>query len=170
MAFLHEAKKAFLIPGEAARKIADSGLTEERALGYLMGGCLAHGLATAVRVYWEAPGDESLAGKIAGVLLGALVFAPLLMYFVAAASRLAAKALGGGGSWLEARLALFWSLFATAPLAVAGAVLISVFEGSQAVSKAAGAVTGVAFAMVWLSCLAQLQWSGRGKRACGGKA
>ena len=49
---------------------------------------------------------------IGGALLGWLFIAPLALYAFAALSHFALRALGGQGSHLTARLALFWSLLA----------------------------------------------------------
>lgn len=73
-------------------------------------------------------------------------------YALAGVSRLAARILGGQGSWYGARLALFWALAVTGPLMLLlGLVEAMVGPGPQLL--ATRAAVGVAFLLLWLLML-----------------
>ncbi len=65
-----------------------------------------------------AEGEKTPMAIIAGNLTGSLFFGPLLLYALAAISHLVAKGFKGQGGFFGARLALFWALLASAPLAL----------------------------------------------------
>jgi Yip1 domain len=118
---------------------------EDRALMLLMTACgigfvasMPSALARAERL----PTDDPVSVAIAAQLFGFLFLAPLLLYGLAALTHLAARALGGRGSFLGARTALFWSLALTAPVALAIALL----------GVLLGATVGAA-ALPWLALL-----------------
>jgi len=83
--------------------------------------------------------------------LGLLAFIPL-GYGLAALGHLVARAFGGRGGWLGARLALFWALVATSPLVLlAGLVAGMLGDGVQAL--ATGLVVFAAFLFQWINAL-----------------
>ena len=104
-------------PGRVMRRLLAAGPREDRALAFAMAFCviafIAQMPALARRAHLDGVALEPLLG---GALMGAVAILPLLLYGVAALSRLLARALGGRGTWYGARLALFWSLLATTPL------------------------------------------------------
>lgn len=53
---------------------------------------------------------------LGGALMGWVFIVPLVLYGVAAITRLIAMALGGRGTFYGARLALFWAVLAASPL------------------------------------------------------
>lgn len=83
--------------------------------------------------------------------LAALATIPF-WYGLAALSRLAARALGGKGSWYGARLALFWALAVTGPLMLLlGLVEAMIGPGPQLL--ATRIVVGAVFLLLWLVML-----------------
>lgn len=112
-------------PGEVARSLLAQGQREDRALVYLMIGC---GLIyfgqwpRLIRIAQEG-GEVPLQALLGGALMGWMFIAPLIAYGLAALLRLGMVALRRPVGWYHARLALFWSLFASSPLWMAhGAV------------------------------------------------
>lgn len=108
----------YRVPRKVVRRQLGLGVREDRALMYLMLACGLIFVAQWPRLSREAYLDASvpLDARIGGALLGWFFVAPLGLYALAALSRIAARALGGQGSWYSARLALFWSLLAAAPM------------------------------------------------------
>lgn len=104
-------------PDKVVRRLIAGGPGEDRALIYLMLGCLMVFIAQTPRLAREA----HLAGAELNSTLGATLFAwlfiaPLILYGLAAISHLVARAFGGQGSGFGARVALFWALLASSPL------------------------------------------------------
>ena len=81
---------------------------------------------------------------------------PLLLYLVAGLSHLVARVMGGQGDWFGARLALFWSLLATAPLVLFYG-LVAGFIGPGAGLTLVGAIWLAVFLWFWISCLRQAE-------------
>lgn len=104
----------------------DEGLNETRALFHLMLACgllLVASLPGAVRASRAIEADDPLSGAIAAYLFGFLFVLPLLAYGAAALLRGIARLFGGRGSFLAMRSALFWTMLAAAPVALALALL-----------------------------------------------
>lgn len=104
-------------PRRVMRKMLAAGQREDRALAIVMAfgviAFVAEMPALARKAHLQGTELNPLLG---GALLGAVVILPLLLYVVAAVSRLMARVMGGCGTWYGARLALFWSLLASSPL------------------------------------------------------
>jgi hypothetical protein len=134
-------------------KLAE-GVREDRAFAVLMGACLLSFVAQWPALARAAHLDPSvpLDARMAGALMGTLFLLPLLAYALAGASHLVARALGGGGTFYGARLALFWALLAAAP----GALLYGLVAGLLGAGSSA-VVTGLAvfagFLWLWLTML-----------------
>ena len=92
-----------------------------------------------------------------GINLFVLVFVlPLILYAVAGLSHLVARAFGGKGDHRSARLALVWSLLATAPaMLFQGLVGGLVGEGLQL--TLVGVLVAVAFVWLWMSMLIETE-------------
>jgi hypothetical protein len=98
-----------------------------------------------------------MEARLGGAMLAWLALMPLALYGLAAVTHLAARAVGGRGDFYGARLALFWSLLAAAPMWVlAGAV--SVVGGLVAQAVALAALGG--FAWLWLPALFEAERGG----------
>ncbi|GLT10305.1 YIP1 family protein [Sulfitobacter sp. G21635-S1] len=104
-------------PGRVVRRLLGQGAREDRALLYLMIGCLLVFVAQTPRLARQAyVTGEDLGMLMGGTLLAWLFIAPLILYAVAALSQLAGRAFGRGPGGYGARIALFWALLAAAPV------------------------------------------------------
>ncbi len=150
-------------PGPVAARLLARADSEPRALAYLMGACgimfVAQWPAIARRVYlsdperWQSEAgafQEAVAPEIAGALMGALLFLPLIFYGVALLIEFASKLFPPGLSGYEARLTLFWALLAAAPLALLNG-LVAGFMGPGVGLSLVGALWLVAFVWFWFS-------------------
>ena len=63
-------------------------------------------------------GEPGFAELASASFIGAVLLAPLILYALAALSQIVLRAITGGGTWLAARVALFWALMVSAPLAL----------------------------------------------------
>lgn len=134
---------------------------ETRALAYVMIACFVFFIARLPLLSREAhqdiggPGFPALA---AGVFVGAVLFAPLMLYGLAAASHMIAKGLGGGqGGWLAARLALFWALLAMAPLVLLHGLIAGFAGPGTTVALGGGILVGLAFLYLWIANLCEAE-------------
>jgi hypothetical protein len=114
--------RAWRDPRGAMSDLVGEGLNEPRALAHLVAACfllLVASLPNAVREARVVDIDDSLSGVIAAHLFGYMFVLPLLLYGLAALVHLAAGLFGGSGGYLGARSALFWTMLAGAPIALA---------------------------------------------------
>lgn len=134
------------------------GLREDRALVFLIVACLLMFVAQWPRLQLEAliDPDIPLEARLGGALMGWLFIAPLALYAIAALSRIIARLLGGQGSWLSARMALFWSLLAVTPLWLLNGLLTSM-NGPGLVRDISGLIALAAFVLIWLSSMVEAE-------------
>ncbi|MCY3877294.1 MAG: YIP1 family protein [Rhodobacteraceae bacterium] len=85
-----------------------------------------------------------------------LLMAPLLLYSVAAASHVLARAFGGWGNWRDARLALFWAVLAMSPLVLVAGIVEVAFQ--PWVSGALLVLIAVLFFSYWMHCLIRVEF------------
>ena len=148
-------------PRPAFRAKLDEGLREDRAFAVLMAAAALSfvaqwpALARAAHLRPEVPLDA----RMAGALLGTVFLLPLLAYALAGFSHLAARLLGGRGSYYGARLALFWALLAAAPGVLLGG-LVAGLAGPGAVAVLAGVLVFAGFLRLWLSMLVEAESAG----------
>jgi nitrogen fixation/metabolism regulation signal transduction histidine kinase len=127
------------------------GASEERALIFLMVACFVFFVARLPSVARDpqiANPEIGFIGVAMGLLLGTVFFAPLMFYALAAISHIAARIVGGKGSWLSARMALFWSLLVAVPMVLLHG-LVAAFVGPGLLLTALSVVFGAAFLWVW---------------------
>ncbi len=152
---------SYLAPRRVVGRLLAQGPREDRALAMLMAGLGIAFLAQWPALMRQAAADPSvpLDARIGGALMGLVFLAPLGAYALAGLVRLAARLVGGRGSWFGARLALFWALLAASPLmllqALAGVVL-----GPMAQAALAWAVAAV-FLWVWIGGVMAAEGGGR---------
>lgn len=104
-------------PGKVVRRILEEGAREDRALIFLMIGCLLFFVGQTPRLAREAFETEQDLGMLMGASLMAWIFiAPLVLYLLAGLTYLLAKAFRSAITAFGARLALFWALLASSPL------------------------------------------------------
>lgn len=154
MAFAPNILRSYIAPRAVFRSLQARGRDEGRALAILMGGCALIFVAQWPRLAREAHlnPDIGLDARIGGALLGWLFIMPLVFYAVAALSHLVARLLGGQGHWYDARLALFWTVLATAP----GFLLVGLLSGLAGPGAAVNLVALLlllAFLYIWGNCL-----------------
>ncbi len=148
-------------PRNVMRRLLAVSPDESRALMYLLLACGLAFVAQWPRLQREALMDASvtLEMRIGGALLGWMFMVPPVMYAVAFAARLIARAFGGQGTGYSARLALFWSMLATAPLGLA-AGLISGFGGAGIGATVMGVVGYAVFCLIWFSSMIEAELGG----------
>ena len=155
--------RAWASPGAFIADRLAEGPREDRALAVLMGAAglsfVAQwpGLARAAHLDPSVP----LEARMAGALFATVFLLPPLAYGLAALSHLVARALGGRGSWSAARLALFWSLLAVAPL-VLGLGLVAGFVGPASGTQLAGLLVFAGFLYLWGGMLRRVERGGDG--------
>ncbi len=146
-------------PRRVMRSILDRGAGEPQALGFVMIACFimwVSRLPSLQRAAFFDPDGAEFTTMAAVGALGGIIFAPILFYGVAGLSRLIAKALGGQGTWLRARLALFWSLLAVSPLVMLHG-LVAGFIGTGPALNSTSLIGFVAFMAIWVLCLKETE-------------
>ncbi|MFK7870324.1 MAG: YIP1 family protein [Roseobacter sp.] len=132
-------------PGKVIQRLLGLGQREDRALAYLMAGCIVMFIGQLPRLAREAheSGDD-LNMLMGGALMGWVIITPLALYLIAAISHLIAKLFRGKGTFYGARLALFWALLAASPLFLLNG-LVAGFVGPGLELRLVGSI--------WLACL-----------------
>lgn len=140
-------------PAKVVRRLLGQGLREDRALVYLMLGCLMVFVAQAPRLARQAHlTGEELPMLLGATLLAWLFIAPLIFYVLATVAHLVARALGGKQSPFGARIALFWALLASSPLILLWG-LTAGFVGPGIEMTAVGIVWLCIFMWFWIGGL-----------------
>lgn len=140
-------------PGPVVRRLLGQGPREDRALIYLMLGCLMVFVAQTPRLARQAHvTGEDLGMLMGGTLLAWLFIAPLLLYVIAAISHLAAKGFGSTLSPFGARVALFWALLAASPIMLLWG-LTAGFVGPGIEMTGVGLIWLAVFVWFWLAGL-----------------
>ena len=160
MALIPDILASYRRPRMVMRRRLDAGPREDLALIYLLLGCGLIFVGQWPRLAREAhlSVEVPLNALLGGALLGWLFIAPLAFYAIAALSHLAARALGGQGSWYAARLALFWGLLASAPLWLLDGMTAG-FIGQGPARTVTGALALAAFLFIWINSLAEAERS-----------
>lgn len=153
--------RSYRSPGAVMRRHLAAGQREDRAIAILMGACALIFVAQWPRLQREAtlnPDAPPLDAQLGGALLGWIFIAPLLAYGLAAAVHLVARLLGGSkGTWYTARLGLFWTMLATAPLLLLHG-LVAGFIGPGLELTIIGVIFMVAFFGIWFAALRESHW------------
>lgn len=151
MAVTSDIVESYRAPRRVLRRQLDSGIGEERALAYVMIACFLFFISQLPDLSRQVVLDPSgldLTGRAAGAFVGAVLFAPLLFYALAAVSHLLARLFGGAGTWLSARLALFWALLAVSPLVLLRG-LVDGFIGQGQTAVLGSLFVALAFLAIW---------------------
>ncbi|MBE1281882.1 MAG: YIP1 family protein [Rhodobacteraceae bacterium] len=142
-------------PRRVMARLVSMGQREDRALAFLMGGCILMFFARLPSLARQAHLESSDLNMLMGGALLALIFIlPLVLYVLAWVTHLIARAVGGRGDSYTARLALFWALLAASPLALLHG-LVAGFIGPGAAQQVVGLIWFLLFAWFWISCLVQ---------------
>ncbi len=157
MAVSTEMLRSWLGPRSAMRRQL-AGASEGRALAYLIAACGLVFVAQWPRLAREAhlAPEVPLEARVGAALIAWLGLAPLLLYGIAAASHLAARALGGRGTWLGARLALAWSLLVAAPLVLLHGLVAGLLGPGPALTLTGG-VLAAGFLGHWALALIEAE-------------
>ena len=140
-------------PGRVVRHLLSSGPREDRALAYLMAGCLVVFVAQLPRLAREAHLEGEDLNMLMGATLMAWIFiAPLILYTLALLSHWVAKLLGGQGTAYGARIALFWALLASSPLMLLNG-LVAGFIGPGFQLQLVSLAWCIVFVWFWISGL-----------------
>lgn len=158
MALTADIAATYRSPRAVLRRKLAQGEGEPSALFYLMLACGLIFVAQWPRLRRDAYLSDEVPfdAMIGGALMGWLFLAPLLFYLIAALSHLAAKAVGGRGSWLGARIALFWALLASTPLWLLYG-LVTGFIGPGPSERLTGAIALAGFGAIWLLSLIEAE-------------
>ena len=103
--------------------------------------------------------EPSAAPRILAFALAVLALIPV-WYALAALSRLAARAMGGQGSWYGARIALFWALASVGPLLLLQGLVAGMIGPGPALT-AVRVIVGVAFFCLWLILLHESEFGAK---------
>ena len=147
-------------PRRVARRILAGERHEGRALAYLIMALIVIFVAQWPGMSRDAflePGVP-LAQRMMAAFLAVLATLPAF-YILAALGHVVARALGGRGSFLGARIALFWALLAVTPLMLLQG-LIAAFAGPGAALDVAGVAVFAVFLWFWLAGLAVAEREG----------
>ena len=97
-----------------------------------------------------------LDARIGSALLAWIFIMPLVLYGLAALSRLVAKAFGGQGTPFGARIALFWTVLVVSPLMLLRG-LVSGFIGDGVEMMITDGVVTLAFFAHWWAALREAE-------------
>ncbi|MBV2361198.1 YIP1 family protein [Thalassococcus sp. CAU 1522] len=144
---------SYLGPGAVVGAKLARGPREDRSLAFLMGACALIFVAQWPRLAREAHlADSDLNAALGGALMGWIFVAPLFFYALAAASQIVLHLLGRRIDGAAARLALFWALLASAPMALLNG-LAAGFIGPGPALNLTGLVWLGVFVWFWLAGL-----------------
>ncbi|MBF9047204.1 hypothetical protein LSUCC0031_08780 [Rhodobacterales bacterium LSUCC0031] len=147
-------------PARVMRKLLQMGRREDRALAILLAACLVIFIAQWPRLSREAhfavEGQAPFEAQMAITFFAMLMIWPLMAYALAGLTHLVARMFGGRGSWYSARLALFWSLLASAPAWLLHG-LVAGFLGPGPALGLVGALLLIAFLTIWIMCLIEAE-------------
>lgn len=147
MALTSDILRTYRAPRAVMRDLLGQGQREDRALMFIMLFGALNFLAQLPRVQRQAHLDADVVfqEQMGGVLFASVFAVPLLAYAIAALLHLGLRAFRRPSTWFSARLVLFWSLLAVAPLTLIQGIL----QGFVGVGGA-GAVFGIGVALVFL--------------------
>ena len=157
MAVASDVARAYARPRRTARLILSKADTESRALALVMTGCAFLFIAQFPELILQGQtnaGHPTLAAMAAGRVIGTLLFAPLLFYFLAGTAGALMRLLGRQISWLHSRVSLFWAVLAASPLVLIEAVARGL-QLNDLVQQAVSVVTIILFAAFWVSGLVE---------------
>ena len=156
MSATREIVKAYRGFGASMRRQIESSPGEERLLVYVVIACLIYFVARVPDLLSlsasQATEEVSSIAVFITNLVGSFFFAPLMLYGLAAMSHIIARAFKGSGSFFNARLALFWALLITAPIALITTIIQTAFP-AEWLAQALWMAKFLLFAYVWACCL-----------------
>ncbi len=141
-------------PRQVMARILARGVSEGQALVLNLSACLFIFIAQWPRLSREAylNPEIPLEARLGGALMGIMIIAPLLLYGVAALGHILSRIFGGKGDWLGARIALFWTLLALAPLWLFHGLIAGFIGPGLQLSLVGVLLTGMFF-YIWFNTL-----------------
>jgi hypothetical protein len=158
MAITTDILESYRRPRAVLRRYLEDGGHEARALAVLMGACLLMfvaqlpGLAREAHFEPEVPLDA----RMGGALMAMIFMVPLLAYALAAVSHGVALLFGGKGTFLSARMALFWSMLAISPLMLFHGLVRGMVGPGPSLTLTGIAVLAV-FLVLWANALIEAE-------------
>ena len=152
--------RTYRAPREVIKTHRASGADEGTGLTWLFVACILFFVAELPELARQSHlegGDVPVSGLALPTFYGTVLLAPIMFLLIAAASHLIAKVLGGQGVWLDARLALFWSLLAVTPLVLFQGLVAGLIGPGSAYNAATILVT-IAFLVIWINGLYALEY------------
>jgi hypothetical protein len=138
-------------PGRVVAAIVAQGEREDRAVVYLMLGCLLVFVAQMPRLARQSYfTGEDLSMLMGATLMAWLFIMPLALYVVGWLTYLVARVLGSSITGFAARMALFWALLASCPLVLLWG-LTAGFIGPGVEMTGVGALWCAVFLWFWAS-------------------
>lgn len=158
MSVAAEILRSWTRPRKVIRARLQEGVREDRAIAVLVGACLLIFIAQWPRLMRLAEQDPSVPflSRVAGAMFAWLFLMPLACYALAGLTHVLAKPLGGKGSWYGARIALFWSLLAAAPLWLLNGIVAGALSDGP-ILAITGAIALAAFLLIWLLTLIEVE-------------
>lgn len=159
MSVSRDIAQSYLWPRRVIRRHMQRGLSEGRVIIFLLSACFLIYISQWPRLSREAYLDAEipLEGRMIAAMWAWVFVAPLLFYIIAWISYLFARILGGAGTGLGARLALFWTLLVLVPVWLLYG-LVSGFVGAGMQLNIVGGILAAAFFWIWISALIETQW------------
>ncbi|MFD0980685.1 YIP1 family protein [Tropicimonas aquimaris] len=158
-----EILRTFRAPRQVMRRLLASlsgdDRPEARILVYLVAGCfvifVSH-LPAAVAGGPQWPPEAPAEARVINTFFGWLFIAPLLFYGLAGIVHLVARAIGGRGSFLRSRAALFWTVLAVSPLMLLRGIVQHLI-GPGAQLQTMEWVVALAFCALWAISLVEAE-------------
>jgi hypothetical protein len=157
MAVTTDIAQTWAAPGRVAARHLAHGRREDRALAFVMIGCLVLFVARWPALSREATQTGAEMDRlVAYALFGTVILLPLILYGLAALIFVAGRLIWPGLTPFGARLSLFWALLAASPAALLWG-LVAGFVGPGPQATLIGGL--------W--CVAMIWFTGAGLRAAG---
>ncbi|WP_377505174.1 hypothetical protein [Octadecabacter sp. R77987] len=141
-------------PRRVVRDLLAMGPREDRAIMWLMFGCLIVFLSRLPALQRAAVmGQGDFTQDAAYAFLGLMMIAPLLFYGLAALGQGIARLLGGRPTGFGARLALFWAWLAATPVILLYGLLVGLNGAAEKGTQLVGLIWVVVFVLFWVQGL-----------------
>lgn len=151
MAVSDDIARMYRRPRVVVRGLLAMGTREDRAIAWLMIGCLIVFVSRLPALQREAVlGTGDLQRDMTYAFFALMMIAPLMFYVVAAVLFLITRAFRRGATAYGARLAVFWGWFAASPLALFYGLLVGFNGVDHAGTYAVGALWLAILVWFWI--------------------
>jgi hypothetical protein len=143
-------------PRRVVRGLLDTGPREDRAIMWLMTGCLLAFVSSLPGLQRKAVlADGDFTRDATYTFFALMMVAPLMFYLLAFLGRAGAYVLGGRPGGYGARVALFWSWLAAAPLLLFYGLLAGLNEAAAPATRVIGGLWLLVLLTFWISGLVE---------------